>query len=79
MNPIRFQLDQSLEWLTAHSGLALIGLLLSHTRIAKRLIRYALPGAQHPTVTHPDVILAYLGLLCQGKSNFDQIEPSRED
>ncbi|NKI23903.1 hypothetical protein HFN20_22195 [Paenibacillus dendritiformis] len=59
--------------------MALIGLLLSHTRIAKRLIRYSLPGAQHPTVTHPDVVLAYLGLLCQGKSDFDQIEPFRED
>lgn len=47
--------------------------------IAKRLIRYSLPGAQHPTVTHPDVVLAYLGLLCQGKSDFDQIEPFRED
>ncbi|WP_273545630.1 hypothetical protein [Paenibacillus caui] len=43
MNPVRFHLDQS--WLTAHSGLALVGLLLSHTRIAKRLIRYSLPGA----------------------------------
>ncbi|WP_374019742.1 hypothetical protein ABU162_08835 [Paenibacillus thiaminolyticus] len=32
-----------------------------------------------PTVTHPDVVYAYLGLLCQGKSDFDQIEPFRED
>lgn len=34
MKPVRFNLDQSLETLTAHSGLAHIGLLLSHTRIA---------------------------------------------
>ncbi|MFL1675800.1 hypothetical protein ABTW76_22375, partial [Paenibacillus dendritiformis] len=61
----------------AHSGLALIGLLLSHTRIAKRLIRSSLPGMHQPTVTHPDVVYAYLGLLCQGKSDFDQIEPFR--
>lgn len=32
-----------------------------------------------PTVTHPDVVYSYLGLLCQGKSDFDQIEPFRED
>lgn len=79
MKPVRFNLDQSLETLTAHSGLALIGLLLSHTRIAKRLIRYPLPGANSPSVTHPDVLYAYLGLLCQGKSDFGQIEPFRED
>jgi hypothetical protein len=36
MKPVRFQLVQSVELLTAHSGLALIGLLLSHTRMAKR-------------------------------------------
>ncbi|MBG9793665.1 hypothetical protein ABD76_27345, partial [Paenibacillus dendritiformis] len=70
MKPVRFQLDQSVEMLTAHSGLALIGLLLSHTQIAKRLTRSSLPGVHQPTVTHPDVVYAYLGLLCQGKSDF---------
>jgi hypothetical protein len=79
MKPVRFHLDQSMETLTAHSGLALIGLLLSHTRIAKRLISNRLPGVHNPTVTHPDVLYAYLGLLCQGKSDFDHIEPFRED
>jgi hypothetical protein len=54
MKPVRFNLDQSMETLTAHSGLALIGLLLSHTRIAKRLIANKLPGVHNPTVTHPD-------------------------
>jgi hypothetical protein len=77
--PVRFHLDQSMEMLTAHSGLALIGQLLSHTQIAKRLIRHTLPGVHQPTVTHPDVMVAYLGLLCQGKSDFDQIEPFRQD
>jgi hypothetical protein len=65
--------------LPAHPGLALIDLLLSHTHIAKRLIRYTLPGTSSPSVTHPDVLYAYLGLLCQGKSDFDQIKPFRED
>lgn len=79
MKPVRFNLDQSMETLTAHSGLALIGLLLSHTRISKRLIKYKLPAVHNPTVSHPDVLYAYLGLLCQGKSDFDHIEPFRED
>jgi hypothetical protein len=79
MKPVRFQLDQSVELLTAHSGLALIGLLLSHTRMAKRLMESSLPGVQQPGVTHRDVVYAYLGMLCQGKSDFDQIEPFRED
>ena len=79
MKPIRFKLDQSMETLTAHSGLALVGLLLSHTQLAKRLIRYPLAGVANPNVSHPDVLFAYLGLLCQGKSDFDHIEPFRQD
>ncbi|WP_240422202.1 IS1380 family transposase, partial [Paenibacillus periandrae] len=79
MKSVRFQLDQSLELLTAHSGLALIGLLLSHTQMAKRLVRCSLPGAMQPNVSHSDVMVAYLGLLCQGKSDFDQIESFRAD
>lgn len=68
-----------MELLTAHSGLDLSGVRPSHTQIAKCLIRYLLPVALHPTVTHTDVLLAYLGLLCQRKSDFDPIEPFRKD
>ncbi|CAH8768832.1 hypothetical protein [Paenibacillus dendritiformis] len=56
-----------MEMLTAHSGLALIGLLISHTRIAKRLIRSSLPGMHQPTVTHPDVVYAYLEATLPGE------------
>jgi hypothetical protein len=79
MNPVRFQLEQSLEQLTAHSGLALVGLLLSHTQMENRLTACMLPGAVRPIVSHADVLIAYLGLLCQGKSDFDHIEPFRAD
>ncbi|WP_276322242.1 hypothetical protein [Paenibacillus dendritiformis] len=41
MKPVRFQLDQSVEMLTAHSGLALIGLLLSHILAANGSGRFA--------------------------------------
>jgi hypothetical protein len=79
MHPARFQLDQSLEHLTAHAGLSLIGLLLSHTKLAKRVKQSRLPGVQHPEISNADVLFSYLGLLCQGKSAFDHIEPFRQD
>jgi hypothetical protein len=32
-----------------------------------------------PIHSHADVMKSYLGLLCQGKSDFDHIEPFRKD
>jgi len=32
-----------------------------------------------PHIPNGDVVSAYIGLLCQSKSDFDQIEPFRED
>jgi hypothetical protein len=32
-----------------------------------------------PDISNRDVAYSYLGLLCQGKSDFDHIEPFRED
>lgn len=77
---MKFILENSDETLTTHSGLGLIGLLLSKTRIKQRFNEIVLPKIKSvPDITHGDVVISYLGLLCQGKNDYDHIEPFRND
>ena len=76
---MKFIIEQSNEDLTPHSGLALVGALLNKTALKLRLDRTKVPGVLTPQITHGEIGTAYIGLLCQGKSDFDHIEPFRED
>jgi hypothetical protein len=77
---MRFELFQSNDYLlTTHSGLAIIGAMLQKTKLKSRLIQTPIPKAGNPDISHGDVAAAYLGLLCQGKNDFDHIEPFRKD
>ena len=76
---MRYLLEQSDETLATHSGLALVGLMLTRTELKKRLNRIPLPDRAAPNISNFDVATSYLGLLCQGKSDFDHIEQFRED
>ena len=76
---MRFIIEQSDETLTTHSGLSLVGLLLDKTNLGLRLNQTIVPGVSTPDISNRDVAYSYLGLLCQGKSDFDHIEPFRED
>ncbi len=44
-----------------------------------RVNRSTVKGMENPIHSHGDVMTSYLGLLCQGKSDFDHIEPFRKD
>lgn len=77
---MKIQFKQSKELiLTTHAGLATVGALLNHTMLTKRLNQSVLKKLEHPFHTHSDVMKSYIGLLCQGKSDFDHIEPFRQD
>lgn len=76
---MRFIIEESDEIITTHSGLTLAGLLLDKTNLGKRLNTTKLPDMGTPDISNRDVAYSYLGLLCQGKSDFDHIEPFRED
>lgn len=65
--------------LSTHAGLATVGALLAHTRLTKRLNHTRLSEMENPYHSHADVMKSYIGLLCQGKSDFDHIEPFRND
>lgn len=77
---VPFQLEQSRENLTGHFGLALFGAILNGSRLAKKLNRIELPKAkQAPHISHHDIIAGYIGLLGLGQSDYEAIEPFRDD
>jgi len=75
-----FQLSQSQENLTSHSGLALFGAALEQTNLMQGLNQFSVIGAkQDPHISHSDVISSYIGLLGLGQSDYEAIEPFRGD
>ncbi len=73
----RFKLEQSKqEFYTSQSGLALVGVALNrYTSLASRVDK----AAPKRGIATSDVLRSYLGLLCQGKSDFAAIHPFFED
>jgi len=55
------------------SGLSIAGLLLGKTQLAKRLNGIYLKDNAAPHIKNSDVAFAYIGMLCQGKNDFDYI------
>jgi len=77
---VTFQLEQSQENLTSHSGLVLFGATLAGSQLADKLNQIELPQAkQEPDISHNEVIVSYIGLLGLGQSDFEAIEPFRAD
>ena len=74
MRPVEFIIKEGNELLTSHSGLALIGALLSRTALGARVDAMSLPGCRVPKIPHSDIVKAMIGLLCLGKPDFDAIE-----
>lgn len=73
-------IEATKERIVAQSGLAIVGNLLSLTNLASRLNAYRLPDiSRNPVCSNADVAKSYIGLLCQGKSDYDNIETFRED
>ncbi|MEC2341722.1 IS1380 family transposase [Weizmannia sp. CD-2023] len=73
-------IEATKERIVAQSGLAIVGNLLNLTNLASRLNAYRLPDiSRNPVCSNGDVAKSYIGLLCQGKSDYDNIETFRED
>ncbi len=75
MYEVRF----SNERLITASGLSVAGLLLRRARLAKHLNESKLKENAAPHIKNSDVAFAYIGLLCQGKSDFDAIREMEPD
>lgn len=76
---MQFEIVQGDELLFSHSGLALVGKVLSKTRLRKRLDKVMLPDHPFPEISHGEIAIAMIGLVCMGKPDFDAIEPFRDD
>ena len=76
---MKFEIEQIDEYLISCSGLSLVGMILPRTNLIKRLNKMPLPHVKNPQVSNSDCVISYLGLLCQGKSDFDHIEAFRDD
>ncbi len=75
-----FDLSQSREKLTSHSGLALIGRALGQTSINMFVDSLTTPNQKgEVTISHSNVLISYMGLLSQGKSNYEAISDFRDD
>jgi len=72
-----FTIKEGNEYLSSHSGLALIGALLSKTSINERVDQ--IPIVNKPSISNGDIIRTMIGLCCLGKPYFDAVEPMRED
>jgi len=70
---------QSNDYLITHSGLAIIGQLLSQTQLGKRISDSIIKECPQPYVSNKDIVFSYIGLLCQGKNDFEAIEAFRKD
>jgi len=75
---MKFQLRQTNELLTSQGGLALIGSLLSKTSLQEQLNMIAKPNNRGNNLENSE-INAMLGLLVQGKCDFEKIEQHRND
>jgi hypothetical protein len=77
MEPTTFHLRQGPETLTALGGLPLVGEAMARFSQLRQLIdpRFPVRGG----IANSDILLAQLGLLCQGKSDFEAIERYRRD
>jgi hypothetical protein len=67
------------ERLISASGLAIVGLILKNTRLKKRLNASKLKDNAMPQIKNGDVANAYIGLLCQGKNDFEAIREMDAD
>lgn len=73
----KFKLKQGNELLTDHAGLSLVGLALAKFAKVRKVLDAVIPKRSGLSVG--EIVTAYMGLLCTGKSDFDAIENHRND
>jgi hypothetical protein len=76
---MQFTIKHTDEILVSHSGLALTGALLQQSPLRQRLNEIRLGERKRPEVPHGDVLVAMIGLLCLGKSDYADIGSYRHE
>ena len=76
---MKFTIEYTDLNISPSGGLPLVGHLLDKCSLKKRINLSRVPGNPNPAITHGDVVYSYIGLVCQGKNDFDHIESERDD
>jgi len=76
---MKFEIRFSKERLITPTGLGIAGLLLDKTDFKKRVDAIKLKDNANPQIKNSDVTVSYIGLLCQGKSDFEDVREMLED
>ena len=79
LKPTKFKIVETDEILVSHTGLAAVGSLAASTRIAERVDALNLPDKPRPAMPHSSCLLSMIGMLCLGKSDFNDILPFYDD
>ena len=76
----RIRVELSNERLITPSGLTLVGAALGKSDLVKRSNHMAVDKKRsQPQIKNGDILLTYIGLLCQGKTSFDSVREFHED
>ena len=68
------------ERLITPSGLTLVGGALGKSDLVKRASRMAVDKKRsQPQIKNGDILLTYIGLLCQGKTSYDSVREFHAD
>ena len=75
-----FEIEFSDERLITPSGLSIIGGMLGKSNFIKRCNRIPVDKKRsEPQIKNGDIMLTYIGLLCQGKTEYDTVHEMQDD
>ena len=73
-------IEFSNERLITPSGLSLVGQMLGKSNFIKKCNNMKVDGKRSQSqIKNGDILLSYIGLLCQGKSSYDAINEMSDD
>jgi len=76
----RIIVELSNERLVTPSGLALVGAMLGKSDLVKNSNRVSITDKRsQPQIKNGDILLTYIGLLCQGKTEFESVKEMEDD
>lgn len=78
MRPAKFQLTETDEYLTSHSGLALIGQLIERSGL-REVVSKSCPKPRSDSYSAADALTTMIAFLCLAKPDFAPIENFRDD
>jgi hypothetical protein len=76
---MKFILERSDDFLITPTGLSFAGAILDKVNFNKKIDMLKVPDNLNPAISHSSVLKSYIGLLCQGKNDYDHIEAYRDD